>query len=73
MQFPEGQPLEHYEEDYQRMISELQETPKTSTPKKRKYKRKIDFSPKTAPKNKKYKALDVKTVRAPRKMVILNI
>lgn len=67
----EAQPFEDFEAELLRMNEEkkLNETPTTSTPKKRQYRRKLNYSATTTPKKKQARTSKVQLTRAPKKAV----
>lgn len=68
----DAQPYEDYEAEFSEMQEEnnLNQTPTTSTPKKRQYRRKLNYSSTTSPKKRKlFKPSKQQLTRAPKKQV----
>lgn len=68
-QYPEAQPYEDFEAEFKRMEESGTAVALSSTPKKRQYRRKLDYTLSTTPKKKKFKPSKEKLTRAPKKAV----
>lgn len=68
-QYAEGQPYEEFEAEFKRMEESGTAVAISSTPKKRQYRRKLDYTLSTSPKKKKFNPSKKKLTRAPKKAV----